>query len=43
VRLYESRGFVAEGRLREHAYRNGGHHDVLIFGLLRSQTSPATS
>ena len=32
-RLYEKLGFVVEGRLREHQYKNGRHVDVFFMGL----------
>lgn len=32
IRLYEEAGFLPEGRLLRHAYRNGQLHDVLIYG-----------
>lgn len=32
IALYEKAGFVLEGRLVRHAYRNGSFHDVLIYG-----------
>jgi UDP-4-amino-4,6-dideoxy-N-acetyl-beta-L-altrosamine N-acetyltransferase len=32
--MYESFGFKKEGTLREHVFRNGKYHDVVIYGLL---------
>ena len=32
VAMYRSAGFEPEGRLKQHAYRAGGLHDVLLFG-----------
>ncbi len=34
IRLYESLGFVQEGRLRKNNYRHGSYHDVIIMGML---------
>jgi RimJ/RimL family protein N-acetyltransferase len=34
-RLYESMGFVVEGKLRRHQFKNGRHVDVVVMGLLR--------
>lgn len=31
--LYRGLGFVEEGRLRQHEFFAGGHHDVLVLGL----------
>lgn len=36
IRAYRNVGFFQEGRLRQAAYRNGKYHDVLQFGMLRS-------
>jgi len=38
-KLAVSLGFVEEGRLREHMYRNGMYVDVIQFGLLKSEWS----
>lgn len=38
IDLYQSSGFEPEGRLRRHAYRDGGLHDVLLFGWEASST-----
>lgn len=35
--LFESAGFVREGLLRRHVFVAGGHHDLVVMGLLRSQ------
>ncbi|MEH6420896.1 GNAT family N-acetyltransferase [Pseudomonas sp. CGJS7] len=32
IALYESNGFVLEGRMPRHAHSRGGLHDVLIYG-----------
>lgn len=32
IAMYRSAGFEPEGRLKQHAYRAGGLHDVLLFG-----------
>lgn len=37
VRLFESLGFVSEGRLRQHVRRRGQYRDMLIYGLLTSE------
>lgn len=37
IALYEKMGFVQEGRMREMLYRNGKYHDVLCYGLLKSE------
>ena len=41
IRLYQSIGFVREGVLRKHAFQNGGHEDVLILGIFRSEFTTA--
>jgi RimJ/RimL family protein N-acetyltransferase len=40
-RLYESYGFIHEGRLRHHVALNGGYHDLLVMGLLRDEYEAA--
>ena len=35
--LFEKAGFVLEGRLREAKYNNGNYHDILRYGMLRSE------
>jgi diamine N-acetyltransferase len=37
IALYESAGFVHEGRLRRHVALDGGYHDLLVMGLLRDE------
>jgi len=37
VKLYESLGFVREGRLRDRAFRAGKYHDYLAMSVLRSE------
>lgn len=37
IRLYENAGFVQEGRLRAHVALDGGYHDLLVKGILRSE------
>lgn len=37
VRLYEGSGFVREGVYREHLQRDGRHHDMFLYGLLRRE------
>ncbi|MGW0569288.1 GNAT family N-acetyltransferase [Streptomyces tauricus] len=38
--LHRGLGFVEEGRLREHVFFDGGHHDVVMLGLLADEFSP---
>jgi RimJ/RimL family protein N-acetyltransferase len=33
IKLYRGAGFVEEGRLVQHVFRNGAYHDVLVYGL----------
>jgi RimJ/RimL family protein N-acetyltransferase len=35
--LYESYGFVHEGRMRRHVALDGAYHDLLLMGLLRDE------
>lgn len=35
VRLFETAGYKREGVLHNHIFKNGTHHDSLIYGLLR--------
>jgi RimJ/RimL family protein N-acetyltransferase len=37
AQLLRALGFALEGRLREHRFHEGAHHDSLFFGLLRSE------
>jgi ribosomal-protein-alanine N-acetyltransferase len=39
--LLASLGFVQEGRLRQAGYWSGGHHDLLLCALLKSDWRPA--
>ncbi len=39
--LYESMGFVGEGRLRDHVWKGGQFHDVLNFALLADEWAAA--
>ncbi len=41
--LYESMGFVREGRLRDHIQKEGRFHDVLTFALLDQEWAAARS
>jgi RimJ/RimL family protein N-acetyltransferase len=42
IRAYEKAGFLAEGRLRQHAWVRGTYEDIVLMGILRSeQTVPA--
>lgn len=37
IRSYEKCGFTKEGTLRQEIFRFGTFHDILLFGLLRSE------
>ena len=37
IRSYQKAGFVEEGRLREHDFRNGAYRDEVVMGLLRHE------
>jgi RimJ/RimL family protein N-acetyltransferase len=37
VSMYERIGFVREGAWRNHVFRGGARHDVILMGLLRSE------
>lgn len=37
VHLYEQIGFVREGNLRQHRFKNGRYHDKLVYGMLRQE------
>lgn len=37
ISLYESFGFVTEGKLRNHVALNGSYHDLLVMGVLRGE------
>lgn len=37
IHLYEKFGFTLEGRLRQEIFRFGHYHDLLTYGLLRSE------
>lgn len=37
MKVLQKLGFVQEGLLRESLYKNGQHHDLLIFSLLKSE------
>jgi RimJ/RimL family protein N-acetyltransferase len=39
-RLYAACGFLEEGRLRGHAFKNGRWEDVLVMGVLRDERTP---
>ena len=39
IRAYEKAGFVAEGRLRQHAWVRGTYEDIVLMGILRSEQS----
>ncbi len=41
IRCYEKCGFRVEGRLREHAFRDGRYEDVLEMGILRREFEAA--
>lgn len=38
-RLFESVGFIEEGRLREARFSNGKYFDIICYGLLKSEFS----
>ena len=37
IGLYESKGFILEGKLREHYYINGIYEDKLLYSLLKNE------
>jgi diamine N-acetyltransferase len=37
IKSYEKCGFVIEGRLRRHAFKNGAFEDMILMGLCREQ------
>ncbi|MBL7214321.1 MAG: GNAT family N-acetyltransferase [Phycisphaerae bacterium] len=37
INLYKKAGFVVEGKLRKHVYKNGKFKDILIMGLCKSE------
>lgn len=37
IRLYQSLGFIEEGRLREAVFVDGRYQDLLMMGLLQSE------
>ncbi|WP_242908134.1 GNAT family N-acetyltransferase [Actinomadura terrae] len=37
LRLHRSLGFVVEGRLRDHEYFAGAHHDLVLLGLTAAE------
>jgi RimJ/RimL family protein N-acetyltransferase len=42
IALYEKLGFQHEGTFREFMQRDGKRHDMLLYGLLRSEWQPST-
>jgi UDP-4-amino-4,6-dideoxy-N-acetyl-beta-L-altrosamine N-acetyltransferase len=40
IKVYEKCGFVVEGRLRRHVFKNGKFKDVLFMGLCAGDTPP---
>ena len=42
IKVNEDCGYSREGVLREEFYRNGKYHDVVYWGLLRSEYLPDT-
>lgn len=36
-KVYNNVGFVKEGRMRSHIFRDGRYHDYILMGLLRSE------
>ncbi|MGI6334105.1 MAG: GNAT family N-acetyltransferase [Saccharofermentanales bacterium] len=43
IKLFESLNFTLEGRLREQVLRHGNYHDMLIYGLLKTDQQPDLS
>ena len=43
IRAYRACGFVAEGRLREHAWSDGRWQDEIVMGILRNEWESARS
>ena len=37
IKVYKKIGFIEEGRLRDHHYRNGQYFDTLIMSILREE------
>lgn len=37
INVYKKVGFVEEGRMRKHIFRNGKRHDYILMGLLREE------
>ena len=35
IRAYRASGLVEEGRLRQHAWHDGAHKDIVVMGVLR--------
>ncbi len=42
IRAYRACGFTEEGRQREHVYSDGGYHDLVLMGILRSEWDART-
>jgi RimJ/RimL family protein N-acetyltransferase len=40
VNAYKRCGFVEEGRLRQHVWKDGAHSDLICMGLLRGEWPP---
>ena len=36
-KLWEKLGFKQEGTYRQHVYRDGEHHDLNLYGLLKKE------
>ncbi len=43
LRMYKRCGFEVEGTLREHAYKGGGHKNVIVMGILAHAWSRKTA
>lgn len=37
IALLEQQGYILEGRLRKHVFKQGQYHDSLIYGLLKEE------
>lgn len=43
LRCYTAVGFVEEGRLRQHAWVEGGYHDAVLMAVLRDEPGQTSS
>jgi RimJ/RimL family protein N-acetyltransferase len=37
IRCYTKAGFIDEGRLRDHLFKRGRYHDMIVMGILREE------